>query len=92
MQSGGTSGERVKVSGLILQPGKTPLHEAAAGGHTATAEVLLKAGAHVKATNWVRSNALAAMISMVHLCALSDILPIHRRVSSLSNALMYYKQ
>ena len=57
------------------------------GGQVGAAEVLLKAGADVKATYLVRSNVLAAMISMVHLCALSDILPIHRRVNSLSSAL-----
>ena len=73
--------------GLTLQFGKTPLHEAARGGHNATVEVLLKAGANVKATDKVRSKVLAVMIWIVYSLALSDILPIHGRVNSLSSAL-----
>ena len=53
----------------ILQHQGTPLHEAARGGHTATAEFLLKAGADVKAINRVRWNVLIAIISM--LCSLA---------------------
>ena len=72
---------------MILQSGKTPLHNAAWEGHTATAEVLLKAGADVKATDEVRSKVLAVMIGIVYSLALSDILPIHRLVNSFSSAL-----
>ena len=49
----------------MLQDGTTPLHTAGRGGHTATAEMLLKAGADVKATNKVRPNLWVAIISMV---------------------------
>lgn len=42
--------------GSILQYGDTPLSEAARGGHTATADALLKAGGNANATNKVRSN------------------------------------
>ena len=49
----------------ILQDQRTPLHEAARGGHTATAELLLKAGADVKAVDWVRWNASVAIISIL---------------------------
>ena len=72
---------------MTLQIGGTPLHHAAWGGHTATAEVLIKAGADVKATDTVRSNMLAAMIWIVYSLALSDIIPIHKRVNSLFSAL-----
>ena len=37
----------------MLLDGTTPLHVAVGGGHTATAEMLLKAGVDVKATNKV---------------------------------------
>ena len=72
---------------MTLQSDNTPLHEAAARGHTATSEVLLKAGADVKATDRVRSNMLAAMIWIVYSLALSDILAIRGRVNSFSSAL-----
>ena len=39
-----------------MQDGDTPLHDAARGGHTAMAEVLMKGGADVKATNKVSTN------------------------------------
>ena len=53
----------------ILQDQRTHLHEAARGGHTPTAEVLLKVGADVKATGKVRGNVLIAII--LFLCSLS---------------------
>ena len=40
----------------MLQDGTTPLHWAAGGGHNGTAEMLLKAGADVKATSEVGPN------------------------------------
>ena len=40
----------------MLQDGTTPLHWAARLGHTATVEMLLKAGADVKARDKVRPN------------------------------------
>ena len=40
----------------MLQAGTTPLHLAARLGHTVVAEMLLKAGADVKATTKVRPN------------------------------------
>ena len=40
----------------MLQAGTTPLHYTAGLRHTAIAEMLLKAGADVKATDKVRSN------------------------------------
>ena len=55
----------------MLQDGTTPLHWAARGGHTGTAEMLLKAGADIKATSEVRSDLSVAIISMVYSLAFS---------------------
>ena len=55
----------------MLQDGSTPLHSAARLGQTATAEMLLKAGADVKATNKVMPNLEVAIISNVISLALS---------------------
>ena len=54
-----------------MQFGITPLLVAAFGGHTATVEVLLRAGADVKATNKVGSKGWVAIISVVCSVALS---------------------
>ena len=54
-----------------MQYGSTPLHKAANKGYTVTAEVLLKGGADVKATNKVGSNGWVAIVSVVSSLALS---------------------
>ena len=54
-----------------MQCGDTPLHDAAHRGYTATAEVLLQAGADVKAADKVGSNGWVAIVSVVCPVALS---------------------
>ena len=67
----------------MLQDGTTPLHSAARLGQTATAEMLLKAGADVKATNKVRPKPVGCnYFDGVFTCIVRDV-PVHKRVNSL---------
>ena len=61
-----------------MQYGSTPLHKAANGGYTAIAEVLLQAGADVKATAKVGSNGWVAIVSVVFSCIVRNF-PIYKR-------------
>ena len=62
-----------------MQYGSTPLHKAANKGYTVTAEVLLKGGADVKATNKVGSKRLGCnCFGCVFSCIVRNF-PIYKR-------------